>query len=221
MSLNCENEENCFGTLSFDEVDIKNWFEIETLLLQWQLCIPKINRSVEIMSNLSRFTKIGRKIVGVGRNYKAHAIELKNEVPSSPMLFLKPTSSYIQSGERIEIPLGCSEIHHEIELGVIIKEKCSRVSDTEAASYIGGYVLALDMTCRDFQRTAMAKGYPWAMAKGSCSASMLHYFTLEEGDLILTGTPEGVGPVRNGDVIRGTIPNVIDIEFIVGLYRFI
>nr|ADD38758.1 Fumarylacetoacetate hydrolase domain-containing protein 1 homolog [Lepeophtheirus salmonis] len=214
------------------------------------------------MSNLSRFTKIGRKIVGVGRNYKAHAIELKNEVPSSPMLFLKPTSSYIQSGERIEIPLGCSEIHHEIELGVIIKEKCSRVSDTEAASYIGGYVLALDMTCRDFQRTAMAKGYPWAMAKGfdtSCPVSefisidkipdpghvqlqcfvndemrqdgntedmifsvsnlisyISDYFTLEEGDLILTGTPEGVGPVRNGDVIRGTIPNVIDIEFIVG-----
>nr|ACO11507.1 Fumarylacetoacetate hydrolase domain-containing protein 1 homolog [Caligus rogercresseyi] len=211
------------------------------------------------MSNLTRFTEIGRKIIGVGRNYKAHAAELKNEVPSTPMLFFKPTSSYITKGEHIEIPLGCTEIHHEIELGVIIKETCSRVSETEALSVVGGYVLALDMTCRDFQRAAMAKGHPWAMGKGFdtscpvgefiprdripdpskvpllCSVNgelrqdgntgdmifsvsnqisyISDYFTLHEGDLILTGTPSGVGPVQDGDVVTGSIPGLSDISF--------
>ena len=57
----------------------------------------------------------------------------------------------ITAGQQIEIPLGCTEIHHEIELGVIINKECKRVDKDKAMDYVGGYCLALDMTARDFQ----------------------------------------------------------------------
>lgn len=125
--------------------------------------------------------------------------------------------------------------------------------------YVAGYVLALDMTARDFQNEAKSKGQPWTMAKcfdTSCpigefipKASLADpgnvqllcnvngekrqdastkdmifsvpylisyisdYFTLEEGDLILTGTPAGVGPVRSGDSIEGQIPGLAKFSF--------
>jgi hypothetical protein len=64
------------------------------------------------------FVQSGKKIVAVGRNYQEHAAELGNAVPTKPMLFLKPTSSYILEGEAIKIPKGCFELHHEVELGI-------------------------------------------------------------------------------------------------------
>ena len=124
------------------------------------------------MSNLVKFPNLSRKIVAVGRNYAEHAAELGNAVPSKPLLFMKvrqekplsketniwhdliffqPPSSYITAGEKIEIPLGCQELHHEIELGVVISKNCKRVSPDQAMDYVGGYCLALDMTARDFQ----------------------------------------------------------------------
>ena len=63
----------------------------------------------------------------------------------------QPPSSYITAGQKIEIPLGCQELHHEIELGVVISKNCKRVSPDQAMDYVGGYCLALDMTARDFQ----------------------------------------------------------------------
>lgn len=212
--------------------------------------------------HLARFTDLSRKIVAVGRNYAEHAKELGNAVPSSatkPLLFMKPPSAYIVAGQQIEIPLGCRELHHEIELGVVISSQCKRVSEAEAMQYVGGYCLALDMTARDFQDEAKKKGHPWTLAKmfdtslpvspfipltsipdphdvglwckvnGSMrqegnTSDMIHsiprllayisdYFTLEEGDLVLTGTPSGVGPVKHGDIITGGIQGVIQIEF--------
>ena len=103
------------------------------------------------MSNLVKFPSLSRKIVAVGRNYAEHAAELGNAVPSKPLLFMKPPSSYITAGEKIEIPLGCQELHHEIELGVVISKQCKRVTPDQAMEYVGGYCIALDMTARDFQ----------------------------------------------------------------------
>jgi len=176
-----------------------------------------------------------------------HIKELNNTVPEAPVLFLKPSSSLITSGSSVVLPKGCNEVHHEVELGVIMGRSCSRVTSDSAMDYVGGYCLALDMTARDFQNYAKKKGLPWMMAKAwdtSCPVSekfdlpsstvsniqlridvngvtkqdgntkdMIHtipslieyistYFTLEEGDLILTGTPEGVGPVKDGDVME-------------------
>ncbi len=150
-------------------------------------------------------------------------------------------------------------VDHEIELGVVISSTCKRVSEAEASKYIGGYLLALDLTARDFQSDAKKNGLPWALAKGfdtSCPVSPVipvsaianpqevellcrvngqlrqkgntadmifnipylisyisSYFTLEEGDLILTGTPAGVGPIKSGDKIEGEIPNVVKFAF--------
>ena len=120
------------------------------------------------MTKLARFTEFSRKIVAVGRNYSEHAAELGNAVPTKPLLFMKviftyffpikfcnpdvqPPSAMITAGQQIEIPLGCAEIHHEIELGVIISKQCKRVDKDSAMDYVGGYCLALDMTARDFQ----------------------------------------------------------------------
>merc|ERR1719193_352249 len=211
------------------------------------------------MSSLSRFSEYGKKIVAVGRNYADHAKELGNAVPTKPLLFMKPASSYIRAGQAIEIPLGCSQLHHEIELGAVINSQCKKVTEADAMKFVGGYCLALDMTARDFQEEAKAKGHPWTLAKmfdtslpvsdfipleriqdpgnlklwckvngelrqDGCTSDMIfslpylisyisQYFTLQEGDLILTGTPSGVGPVKPGDVITGGIPDVVDITF--------
>ena len=64
---------------------------------------------------------------------------------------MQPTSAYIEAGQHIEIPLGCNDLHHEIELGVVINKTCKRVTAEAAMEYVGGYCLALDMTARDFQ----------------------------------------------------------------------
>lgn len=207
----------------------------------------------------TKFSSVGRKIVAVGRNYADHAAELGNSVPTKPLLFMKPPSCYITAGHSIEIPFGCQDLHHEIELGAIIKKECKRIHENEAMSFVGGYCLALDMTARDFQNEAKTKGNPWTFAKmfdtslpvsefitlekipdpGNISlwckvngslrqqghtkdmifslpyliAHISQFFTLQEGDLILTGTPAGVGQVISGDIITGGIPDVVEIEF--------
>ena len=94
-----------------------------------------------------------------------HAAELNNPLPTKPLIFMKPTSTYIQNGTAIEIPLGCKEVHHEIELGIVIGSKCSRVSASKSMDFVGGYVLALDMTARDFQAEIKKNGHPWELAK--------------------------------------------------------
>lgn len=212
-----------------------------------------------MMANLARFTQIGKKVVAVGRNYAEHAAELGNAVPSKPLLFMKPPSAYIEAGQKIEIPIGCDDLHHEIELGVVINKTCKMVTADKAMDYVGGYCLALDMTARDFQNEAKKKGSPWTMAKmfdtslpvsafipassipdphdvklwckvngemrqdGNTKDMIFNvptlisfisqYFTLEEGDMVLTGTPSGVGKVEEGDTITGAIPGVIEISF--------
>jgi len=209
---------------------------------------------------LPSFLQRTRKIVCVGRNYADHAKELGNAVPTKPILFMKPTSSIITAGQNIEIPVGVSELHHEIELGVVIASQCSRATPEQASKAVGGYLLALDMTARSLQNELKGKGHPWELAKGfdtslpvgdfipkdrtpdphsvrlSCrvnqelrqngsTSDMIFkipdllsfistYFTLEEGDLVLTGTPSGVGPVKHGDSITGAIEGgIADIHF--------
>nr|AFJ91733.1 fumarylacetoacetate hydrolase domain-containing protein [Ostrea edulis] len=182
-----------------------------------------------------RFREFGKKIVAVGRNYKEHAAELGNVVPTKPILFLKPTTSYVIQGQNIKIPPNCKSLHHEVELGVVIGRTGNNITEDRAMEHVGGYVLALDMTARDLQDEAKKKGLPWTLAKGfdtSCPIGDListdklqqpdnvqlwlkvngqtkqdgntkdmifsipylisyisKYFTLEEGDVILTGTP--------------------------------
>lgn len=113
-----------------------------------------------------KLLELSTKIVGVGRNYAAHAKELGNAVPKEPVLFLKPTSSYLKNGGTIQIPHNESSLHHEVELAVVIGKKARDVPESSAMDYVAGYALALDMTARDLQAAAKSAGLPWSIAKG-------------------------------------------------------
>lgn len=122
----------------------------------------------------------------VGRNYAAHAREMNSAPPESPMIFIKPTSAYIPAGESIIIPSISEEVHHEIEMVAVISQECYMVSPDEAASYIGGYAVGIDVTLRDVQAKAKAEGAPWAISKGFYTSAPVSEFIPAEG---LPGNP--------------------------------
>ena len=206
------------------------------------------------VAELDALIRQGRKAVCVGKNYADHVAELAHTQPAAfdpsaepPVLFLKPTTSYAFPGTPLVVPAGVRQLHHEVELAAIIGTRCRRLaSDDEALAAVAGFCVALDMTDREAQTAAKAKGLPWCVAKGHdtfCPLSapfaaaaggwadvelwldvngerrqatrasamtrglpaLLRYasavFTLEPGDLLLTGTPAGVGPVVAGDRI--------------------
>ncbi|XP_078445448.1 fumarylacetoacetate (FAA) hydrolase family [Wolffia australiana] len=209
-----------------------------------------------------RLLAVGTKIIAVGRNYAAHAKELGNAVPKEPVLFMKPTSSYLQNGGVIEVPNSLESLDHEVELAVVIGQKARDVVERSSMDYVSGYALALDMTAREIQATAKAAGLPWTIAKGQDTFTPISpvlpkslvpdpddlelwlkvdgedrqrgstkdmifkipflvshissIMTLFEGDVILTGTPQGVGPARVGQRITAGITGLVDVQFDVG-----
>ena len=102
------------------------------------------------------------KIVCVGRNYTEHAKELGNEPPKEPLIFLKPPSSLIASGDNIVYPPVSERVDFEGELGVVIGRKARNVSAAEADACILGYTIVNDITARDLQR----KDGQWTRGKG-------------------------------------------------------
>lgn len=107
----------------------------------------------------------------IGKNYAAHAREMGGEIPTSPVVFLKPPAAYVPNGGTIRIPHFSQLVHHEVEVVVVIGENCANVSRQEAGNYIAGYGVGLDMTLRDVQSEAKKKGEPWAVAKGFVSSA--------------------------------------------------
>lgn len=94
------------------------------------------------------------KIVCVGRNYIDHAKELGNEVPKTPLLFLKAPSAFIANGEPIIIPKQSHQVEHEAELGIVISERCKDLGeDDDLTRYIKGFTCVNDVTARDVQRS--------------------------------------------------------------------
>ncbi len=181
------------------------------------------------------------KIVCVGRNYVRHAEELGNTVPEAPLLFLKPPSAVIASGEAIVRPPESSQVEHEGEIAVVIGERCRRVAEEDALGHVAGVAALNDVTARDLQRkdgqwsrakgfdtfcpvgpsiSASAEGVDWDALEVICTVNgevrqrgragdmafpipfLVSYIsgimTLEPGDIIATGTPEGVGPLEAG-----------------------
>lgn len=106
---------------------------------------------------------VPRKIVCIGRNYRAHAAELGNEVPKEPLLFLKPPSAVIGSGETIRIPEQSQRVDYEGELAVVIGKAARRIGlDEDVRPYIRGYTIVNDVTARDLQKS----DGQWSRAKG-------------------------------------------------------
>jgi len=102
------------------------------------------------------------KIVCVGRNYRDHAKEMGNEVPAAPLLFLKPPSAVVASGEAIVLPPASQRVEFEGEIGVVVGATLRRASEEEAARGVRGLVALNDVTARDLQRS----DGQWTRAKG-------------------------------------------------------
>lgn len=102
----------------------------------------------------------------IGRNYRAHAAEMKAEIPAEPLVFLKPSSAIVPCGGAVQLPAFSSLIHYEVELVVVMGREAVNVDTTQALASILGFAVGIDLTLRDVQDVAKKKGEPWAVAKG-------------------------------------------------------
>ena len=188
------------------------------------------------------------KVIGIGRNYAAHAAELGNEVPAEPLVFLKSPGSVIGPTAPIVLPPESGEVHFEGEVAVVLRERICRVAREEAAAAVLGVSCANDVTARDLQRGdktfARAKSFDTFCPVGpgvlvgadlgdlevatrvngeerqrsgvdlmlwdipDLLAYLSRMMTLDPGDLILTGTPAGVGPLTDGDRVEVEVSGV-------------
>ena len=101
------------------------------------------------------------KIVCAGLNYTAHAAELDQPLPTEPLVFLKPSSAIIASGETIVIPQQSGQVELEVELAMVVSQTAKNVSVEDADDYILGYTIANDVTARDLQFSDLQ----WARSK--------------------------------------------------------
>ena len=185
-----------------------------------------------------------KNIYCVGRNYRLHAAELGNAVPTSPFLFAKPSYALVEAnGEEIVLPGNRGEVHYELELVVRIGKSYEKGMTVD--ELVDQFALGIDFTLRDVQSELKKKGLPWLLAKGFPNSAVLtkfqpfngveetkqtdfsmlkngeqvqrgnikdmifdlqtiidfsaEHFGLGEGDILFTGTPEGVGPIASGD----------------------
>ena len=102
------------------------------------------------------------KIIGIGRNYVAHAKELGNEMPAVPIIFFKPPTSLIGDGDTIRLPGVSQRVEFEAEIGVVIGSRIRNLGPAEAVRAIAGYTCVNDVTCRDLQK----EDGQWGRAKG-------------------------------------------------------
>ncbi|HEX8517717.1 MAG TPA: fumarylacetoacetate hydrolase family protein [Bacteroidia bacterium] len=193
------------------------------------------------------------KIICIGRNYAEHAKEMKADIPSEPVFFLKPDTALIKEDQPFYYPDFSNEIHHEVELVLKISKAGKNIAIEFAHKYYDEIGIGIDFTARDIQAKCKEKGLPWEKAKafdGSAplgaflskkdlgnldeidfhlnrngntvqkgnTADLLFsfdaviayvskFFTLKTGDLIYTGTPQGVGAVQIGDKLEAYIGN--------------
>lgn len=195
------------------------------------------------------------KIVALGLNYKDHAEETGFPIPKEPLMFLKPPSAVIGSGDTILIPKDIGRVDYEAELAIVIGKRCKNVDRDEASKYILGYTCFNDVTARSLQgkdgQWTRSKSFdtfapigPWIsteidpfdlsiklylngdIRQNSRTSKMIFniydivsfvskVMTLEPGDVIATGTPSGIGPIKDGDEV------VVEIEGIGRLVNYV
>ncbi len=188
------------------------------------------------------------KVVGIGRNYAAHAAEMGSDLPEEPLMFLKPNTSVVGPGDPVFYPRQSNDVHYEGELAVVIGRICRDVPVEKVADVVFGYTVGNDVTARDLQRSDVqftrAKGFdsfcplgPWVETDLDVTDLRVRTFlngdlkqdgttkdlifdvptlvahvssvmTLLPGDVILTGTPEGVGPMEVGDEVDVVIDGI-------------
>ncbi len=191
------------------------------------------------------------KIICIGRNYADHAKELKNDLPTEPVIFMKPKNALLHPGKPFYYPEFTKDLHYECEVVVKMAKNGKFIQEKFAHKYYSEVSLGIDFTARDVQNELKKKSLPWEIAKafdGSAAVGTFvplneetvmsdldfqlklnnevvqdghtrdmifninaiiayasRYFTLNIGDLIYTGTPAGVGPVKVGDKLEGLL----------------
>ena len=195
------------------------------------------------------------RIYCVGRNYEDHAKEMGFTGREPPFFFMKPADALVVVPEgttgEMPYPTLTENLHHEIELVVVIGKAGKNIKAADAMDYVYGYAVGLDMTRRDLQNDMKKQGRPWCIGKAfdfsapmgpitpkaqatdiahaaikldvngaarqhsniekliwNISETIEHLsaaWHLEPGDLIFTGTPEGVNAVKAGDLMEGSV----------------
>ncbi|CUA92225.1 fumarylacetoacetate hydrolase family protein [Pannonibacter indicus] len=192
-----------------------------------------------------------RRVYCIGRNYAAHAVEMGHDPSKEPPFFFQKNPDNLDASGTFPYPGQTADVHHEVELAVVLKSGGSGIAVADALFHVYGYAVALDMTRRDLQAVAKDMGRPWDTAKAfehsapigpvipasicghpqagaitltvngtlrqsgdlnqmiwkipEMIAYLSDYFTLAAGDVILTGTPSGVGPVVRGDRLEARV----------------
>ncbi len=189
-----------------------------------------------------------RRVYCIGRNYAAHAIEMGHDPDRDPPFFFQKNPNNLDTSGQFPYPPHTSDVHHEVEVAVMLKSGGENIPLESALDHVYGYALSLDMTRRDLQGEMKKMGRPWEIGKAferSAPVGPVHpvsdighlengsitlkvngelrqegdlnqmiwkvpemisylseYFELAPGDVILSGTPSGVGPVVKGDVME-------------------
>ncbi len=122
------------------------------------------------------------KIIGIGRNYRAHAEELQNELPVEPLMFMMPSTAVIASGQPIIRPGGYERVDYEGELAVVFSQRARNIPACDAAKVIAGYSCFNDVSVRDLQardgQFTRAKGFDTFAPLGPCLATDIDPFNL-------------------------------------------
>lgn len=105
------------------------------------------------------------KFICIGRNYASHAKELQNEVPTEPVIFLKPDTAHLRNNLPFYIPTFSNDVHHELELVVRIDRHGKKIEERFAHKYYSEISVGVDFTARDKQNELKTKGLPWELAK--------------------------------------------------------
>ena len=192
-----------------------------------------------------------RRVYCIGRNYAAHAIEMGHDPDREPPFFFQKNPDNLDTTGEFPYPPKTSDVHHEIEMAVMLKSGGTNIPLENALDHVFGYALSLDMTRRDLQGAQKKMGRPWEIGKAferSAPVGVIHtvesvghldqgrvelkvngevkqegdlnqmiwkvpemisylsdYFEMAAGDVILSGTPSGVGPIVKGDVMEVSV----------------
>ncbi len=195
-----------------------------------------------------------RRVYCIGRNYAAHAIEMGHDPDREPPFFFQKNPNNLDPSGEFPYPPHSSDVHHEIEMSVMLKSGGTNIPIEEALDHVYGYALSLDMTRRDLQGEMKKMGRPWEIGKAferSAPVGPVHpasdvghldqgavtlkvngelrqegdlnqmiwkvpemisylseYFELAAGDVIMSGTPSGVGPVVKGDTMEMAVEGI-------------
>ncbi len=189
-----------------------------------------------------------RRVYCIGRNYAAHAVEMGHDPDREPPFFFQKNPNNLDPSGVFPYPAHSSDVHHEVEVAVMLKSGGTNIAIEAALDHVFGYALSLDMTRRDLQGAQKKMGRPWEIGKAferSAPVGPIHpisetgildagtitlkvngelrqegdmnqmiwkvpemisylseYFELAAGDVILSGTPAGVGPIVKGDIME-------------------